>query len=90
MEINLIKFGAPWCGQCKQQDLEIKRSETLNSIPLVIYDVDSTDEDVIEEYQIRSIPVTIVRDGDTIVKKFTGLVKASELEKTINEYVKSK
>jgi thiol-disulfide isomerase/thioredoxin len=76
--LKLIKFGAPWCGACKDMD----RKQTLQKLAAKFSDVDvrrvdlPVDEDdtenfsdidteamkLAEEYEIKSLPVLVIED----------------------------
>lgn len=85
-ELILIKFGATWCGPCR--DVE-KQLDTLDAekLGVKIVKVD-TDErsDLQQKYQINSIPhLMLVRGGKSLSERVGGL-NASQLTQWIKQY----
>ena len=80
--MKVIKIGAEWCPQCKVLD---KKLEGFDACELVVYDAEE-DEDIVEKYHIRNIPVTILLDeNDNEVKRWVGLFNINELSEKIKE-----
>lgn len=80
--MKVIKIGAEWCPQCKVLD---KKLEGFDTCELVVYDAEE-DEDIVEKYHIRNIPVTILLDeNDNEVKRWVGLFNINELSEKIKE-----
>ena len=74
---RLIKIGAEWCGPCKTLD---KALENFNACEVVKYDAEE-DEDIVEKYNVRNIPVTILLDDDdNEVKRWIGVFNVKEIE----------
>ena len=83
MKYKVIKFGALWCGPCRVLEQKLKN---FDKCEIAMYDVDDTDESLLEKYKIRNIPVTLIVDenGDE-VQRWVGLFNVSELETKLDE-----
>lgn len=60
--LHVIKFGAPWCGPCKQIDPQLSKLEADGKITLVNVDVEEQPHSA-KHFLVRSIPTLIVQDG---------------------------
>lgn len=85
-DLILIKFGAPWCGPCRDVEKEL---DTLDpgKLGVKIVKVD-TDErtDLQQKYQINSIPhLMLVRGGKSLSERVGGQ-SASQLTQWIKQY----
>ena len=77
-DIRIVKFGAEWCGPCKQQDKELAKLDYK-----VEYINVEEEEEMVEKHNIRTVPTTLILQGNEEVHRFIGLTKAS----AINEYL---
>lgn len=81
---KVIKFWAPWCGPCRMYaptfDKVAEKFE--GQVEFVSINVDE-DQDAAKQYQVRSIPFTVLvkEDGTQIPK--VGMLSATELEELI-------
>ena len=80
--MKVINIGAEWCFPCKALD---KQLENFDKCEVVRYDVDE-DEEIVEKYNVRGIPVTILLDDDdNQVKRWVGLFNVKEIEEEIEK-----
>ena len=87
--IELIKFGADWCGPCKMvaqsvEKLKEKYNVEGSGIQITSIDVDQSPE-FSREHKIQSIPAFIFKKDGTIVTKIVGVATFDKLEETINK-----
>lgn len=83
--MKLIIFYADWCGPCKIYKPiygEIARSNDIELIRVNIEDEESMIK--WDKYDIRSVPTTIIMDGNKIINQFSGLITKNSLQKEIN------
>lgn len=79
-DVCLVKIGAEWCGQCKVVQKNIEDIEKLHSdVYFINVDADEA-EDIIEKFNIRNIPVTIVIKKGQVDSKVIGIQSQAELE----------
>lgn len=86
--IQVIKFGAQWCGPCRVIAPAIKKlQETYNveGSPVNITEVDiDQDPESASQYSIRNIPTLVfIKDGEVSQKK-TGVLSESQIDEIIN------
>lgn len=81
MEKKVLKFEAPWCGQCKAMDNILSKA----TFPIEYIDVDKDEnESLVNEYKVRGLPtIVILRDGEE-VNRFSGVVTLEEVTKAYN------
>lgn len=83
MNYKILKFGADWCMPCKVLN---KKLEDFTDCEVVKYDVDDVDEELLEKYRIRNIPVTIlVDDNEEEIQRWVGLFNLQEITDKIKE-----
>lgn len=76
--MRILKFYADYCAPCKAVSQNLKNSR----LPIEIVDVDAEDnEDMVREYGIRSVPVTILLDdAGKEVKRWIGVFDVNEIK----------
>jgi len=82
-EIVLIDFSTQWCVPCKKMKPVIKeiQKENLN-IKVLFIDAD-VNKELIQQYQIKGVPVFIVFKNAKEVFRYVGIISKKELLKTI-------
>ena len=85
MSVNLKDFYADWCGPCKTQDPILEEVE--EEYPDVSFEKVNVDEeqDVANEYQVRSLPTLVVENDDGIVQRFVGVTQRDDIEDALQE-----
>jgi len=86
MTVSLKDFYADWCGPCKTQDpiLEELEEDYGDEVEFEKLNVDE-EQDVANEYQVRSLPTLIVENDDGIVERFVGVTQREDLEDALQE-----
>ena len=80
MTVTLKDFRADWCGPCKTQEAILEEiEEDYEEVTFERIDVDD-EQEVANEYQVRSLPTLIVEDEDGIVDRFVGVTQAGDIE----------
>mgnify|MGYP000291895107 CR=1 FL=1 len=84
MTVRLKDFYADWCGPCKTQDpiLEELEEDWGERVAFEKIDVDEN-QDVANEYQVRSIPTIVVENDDGVVERFVGVTQREDLESAL-------
>lgn len=84
---KITKYGASWCSKCRVQDMEFIKNPI--NYPVETLDVDKLEDTVIEELNIKNLPVVILykwNDGSwELIKRWNSFVKTSEINEFINE-----
>jgi len=85
MTVTLKDFYADWCGPCKTQDPILDELEAeWKSVEFEKVNVDE-EQDVANEYQVRSLPTLIVENDDGIVDRFVGVTQADDIESALEK-----
>ena len=85
MAVTLKDFYADWCGPCKTQDPILEDlEEEWADVEFEKIDVDE-EQDVANEYQVRSLPTLIVENDDGVVERFVGVTQADEIEDALSQ-----
>lgn len=81
MTVRLKDFYADWCGPCKTQDpiLDELKSDWGDRFDLEKVNVDE-EQDVANEYQVRSLPTLIIENDDGVVERFVGVTQREDIE----------
>ena len=83
-----IKFYADWCGPCKVYDKVWKQvKEEMDNVKFIEINVDKDESGMAAQYNVRSIPHTVVLKNDdaSVTGSQTGLLQANELKDLINK-----
>jgi thioredoxin 1 len=86
--IEVIKFGADWCGPCRMvapmiENLKKKYNVDGSDTQITSIDIDSSPE-YAKEHKIMSIPAFVFMKDGVLVSKKIGVMQESEIEKIIN------
>jgi thioredoxin 1 len=86
MTVRLKDFHADWCGPCKTQDpiLDEMEEDWGDRVEFEKIDVDEN-QDVANEYQVRSIPTIVVENDDGVVERFVGVTQREDLETALEQ-----
>jgi thioredoxin 1 len=87
MSVTLKDFYADWCGPCKTQDpiVEELQKDLGDRLSVEKIDVDEN-QDIANEYSVRSIPTIVIEGEDgSVVEKFIGVTQREELESAIEQ-----
>ncbi|MFC5970740.1 thioredoxin family protein [Halomarina salina] len=81
MTVTLKDFYADWCGPCKTQDpiLEDIQEDWGDRFEVEKVNVDE-EQDVANEYQVRSLPTLIIENDDGVVERFVGVTQRDDIE----------
>lgn len=81
----VVKIGASWCGPCKQLERVIHNVEiTNNQYTFYDIDIDDCDNEIIDEFNIMSVPVTLFYKGGLLVDKVLGSINEPTLNNLLN------
>ncbi|MFB6159970.1 MAG: thioredoxin family protein [Haloferacaceae archaeon] len=80
MTVRLKDFYADWCGPCKTQDPILE--DLADDYPDVEFEKVDVDEnqDVANQYSVRSLPTVVVENDDGEVERFIGVTQREEIE----------
>lgn len=86
--IEMIKFGAEWCGPCRMMkpvisQIEEKYADDIE-VKITNIDVDANPE-LGTEYGVRSIPMIVFLKDNEVIQKKVGTVSANEIARIIED-----
>ncbi|WP_396610743.1 thioredoxin [Haloferax sp. S1W] len=85
MTVRLLDFYADWCGPCKTQDPILDELEAdYEGVSFEKVDVDE-EQDIANQYQVRSLPTLIIENDDGIVDRFVGVTQREDLEDALKQ-----
>lgn len=84
MAVTLKDFHADWCGPCKTQDTILEELESdRDDFEIEKVNVDENQE-IANEYQVRSLPTLVIEDDDGVVERFIGVTQREDIEDAID------
>ncbi len=85
MTVTLKDFYADWCGPCKSQDPILEElAEEWTDVEFEKVNVDEQ-QDIANEYQVRSLPTLVIENEEGVVERFIGLTQAGKIEKALEK-----
>lgn len=83
---TLVNFHATWCGPCKimKPNLDEVVNKYQNQINYERFDVDQNTE-LAKQFQIRSIPTTIIFKNGEVKWRQSGVFPANEIIRLVSE-----
>ncbi|MFD1599168.1 thioredoxin [Halobellus rarus] len=80
MTVRVLDFYADWCGPCKKQDPILEELEAdYGDVEFEKIDVDE-EQDVANQYQVRSLPTIVIEREGEIVDRFVGFTQREDIE----------
>jgi thioredoxin 1 len=85
MTVRLKDFYADWCGPCKTQDPILEELEAdYGDVSFEKVNVDE-DQDVANQYQVRSLPTLVVENDEGVVDRFVGVTQREDIEEALKK-----
>ena len=85
--IKILDFYAEWCGPCKAMSPILDQIEDeLDDVIIEKYDVEENEE-IVEDYSIRSVPTLVFIKDDEIISKHVGSLSKEKLLAIINKII---
>jgi len=82
MDKRVLKFSASWCQPCKMLTNTLKEVQT--DVQISEIDIDEN-EKIVRDYNIRGVPTLVMLDGNTEIKRKSGMMMKNELEAWLND-----
>lgn len=86
MKIRILKFYADWCGPCKELSEDLVKANLKIDIEEIDID-DPNKQDLVEKYNIRSLPTLIfINEENEELERIVGTVTINKIQSIINKY----
>ena len=70
--MTLYKFYADWCGPCKIMAPVVEKIVTAHGLELVEANIDEISPDILHAYDVKTIPLLVLMDGEKEVGRQVG------------------
>lgn len=85
MTVRLKDFYADWCGPCKTQDPILEELEgDYADVAFEKVNVDE-EQEIANQYQVRSLPTLVVENDDGVVERFVGVTQREDIEEALQK-----
>lgn len=85
-QLVLVKFGAQWCGPCKEVDKELaKLAERDQDLKIINVDIDSN-QALAEEYNVSGIPHMLLIRNSQVLDQQLGYLSLDELSEWVRSH----
>lgn len=83
--MNVLMLASDSCGPCRiVKPLLIDACEALD-IPVEITHITGANDPLVLKYSVRAVPTVLLRDGDQVLKSFTGVKTKEQIEAFLTE-----
>lgn len=83
--VCVTKFSATWCNPCRTLAETIEAVQPLDGVTFAEVDVDDADEDFVDEYNVRNIPLLVFFKNGLQIGRNVGLLNEEQLRNKIKE-----
>lgn len=80
---QVLYFSAKWCTACQATTPIIESLKHSNQAQVMIVDVDY-DVSLTEQYNVRSVPTTVIMENGNEIKRHVGSISTEGLKNLIN------
>lgn len=82
--MKILYFKAAWCGPCKMMTPVVESVCQSMGYELTVVDVDAIENaELCKQHAIRSVPSTVVLNGESVLTKFIGSTTESNLKESL-------
>lgn len=79
-DAEILFFHAEWCAPCSQQEPIIDElADAHSDLTVTRVDVDE-DTELANDYNVRSVPMTVIEVDGTVTESFMGITQQDEIE----------
>jgi thioredoxin-like negative regulator of GroEL len=80
---QVLYFSAKWCTACQATTPIVESLKLSNKAQVMIVDVDY-DVSLTEQYNVKSVPTTIILENGNEIKRVVGSINGDQLKQLIN------